>query len=295
MQYYISNTKALLENDRILNLQFADSKKQKTLIMFIYPDINFTLSEHIMLCDLAKKIPIEYRVINSQEEFMLSLGVLLGSKTSKDEIFTILDNLSTIPDFVKEKYEIKEFVIPKKTRNPKIMPQKSTQPKKQDTTSVTTASTPQPSKVAKVKAVAHTDKTSNEKPPEILISEVSKNNLKTNKVSTVKTDIKLDNSDIPKTTTSFKSKKTSKNAPSLKEGTDRNLFIKLMEVTPEDIGFEGTVEELAMAIADIMIEVRDNDADFEPELKKKFGAKAGKTIYDKIHSKFILLSTTLRS
>ena len=89
-------------------------------------------------------------------------------------------------------------------------------------------------------------------------------------------------------------KNTTCEDPLPKDGSERKMFMSIMEVSPEKLdNYTKDKEQLALDIAKVMEKVETENTNLEVALKEEFGEKNGKIIIEAIRPNYVFLKNSL--
>lgn len=109
MEIYVT-TASMISHDDVKKLFATRTRKECSLYIYCENDSKLAISDVKELLDASKKINIEFFEIASQNDFVFSIGLLVGKLGAKSQIYTILPETYELSDAVQEQYGLKKYI-----------------------------------------------------------------------------------------------------------------------------------------------------------------------------------------
>lgn len=108
MDIYVTTT-SMLDHDDVKKLFAAKTRKECSLYVYCENDVKLAISEVQELLSASKKFNIEFFEIAGENDFVFSIGLLMGKLGAKSQIYTILPPEYELSETMQEQYGLKRY------------------------------------------------------------------------------------------------------------------------------------------------------------------------------------------
>ena len=110
MDIYVT-TASMLGHDDVKKLFATRTRKECSLYVYCENGSKLAVSDVRELLDASKKFNIEFFETATKNDFVFSIGLLVGRLGAKSQIYTILPETYELSDTVQEQYGLKKYAV----------------------------------------------------------------------------------------------------------------------------------------------------------------------------------------